>query len=139
MNLLHLHPMIVHFPIALALVALLFDLGAYYFKKDWLNKTAVTLIVLAALGAIVAILSGFFFTKPVAGLAATLRSEHIMYAILSTVFLVIASVIGLIALLKYNYHTKLQYTFTIFMLLAAVCISLTGMIGGSIVYDVWLF
>lgn len=139
MNITHLHPMLVHFPIALAAVALLFDLASYYFKKDWLNKAAVTLAVLATLGAGAALLSGFFFTKPVAGLAAILKEKHVLYAIISTVMLAIASITGLIALLKYDYQTKLKYLFTLFMILAAIGISMTGMVGGSIVYDVWLF
>ncbi|MEG2065020.1 MAG: hypothetical protein RRY23_07765, partial [Alistipes sp.] len=40
------------------------------------NKAAVTLTVFAALGALAAVLSGFFLTKPVAGLAATLKADH---------------------------------------------------------------
>lgn len=141
MNLVHLHPMLVHFPIALALVALLFNLATYYFKQDWLNKGAVALTVLAALGAVAAILSGFFFTKPVAGLAATLKDEHVMYALASTLFLIVSSCIGLMIVLKPGKQgqTKSPHLFTLFLGLVAIFISLTGMKGGSIVYDVWLF
>lgn len=139
MSLTHLHPMLVHFPIALALVALLFNFGGYSFKKEWLNKAAVTLTILATLGAMAALLSGFFFTKPVAGLAATLKEEHVQYAVISTGLLSMASLLGLIALCKYNYQTKLKYAFTVLLILVAIGVSLTGMVGGSIVYDVWLF
>lgn len=139
MNITHLHPMLVHFPIALALTALLFDLGAYYFKKEWFNKTAISLTVLATLGAITALLSGFFLTKPVAGLAAVLKEEHTLYAVISTCLLIISSLIGLIALLKQKDQIRLKYAFTVSLILVAIGISLTGMIGGSIVYDVWLF
>ncbi|MEG1611176.1 MAG: DUF2231 domain-containing protein [Alistipes sp.] len=139
MNLLHLHPMLVHFPIALALVALVFDLAAYYFKHEWLNKAAVTLTLFAALGACAAIFSGVFLTKPVAGLAATLKDQHVMYAMVATVFLALSTLVGLISLLKYLHATKLRYLFTVCLLVAAIFISLTGMVGGSIVYDVWLF
>lgn len=139
MNLNHLHPMLVHFPIALALVALLFDVVNYKFKQDWLSKSAVVLVVLAALGAMAAILSGFFFTKPVAGFAAVLKDIHVLYAIVSTVFLVAASFTGLAIVCKINISSRVKYLFTLSLLLAAVGISLTGMKGGSIVYDVWLF
>ncbi|MEG1562786.1 MAG: DUF2231 domain-containing protein [Bacteroides sp.] len=139
MNLVHLHPMLVHFPIALALVALLFNLAAYYFKQEWLNKAAIALTVCAALGALISILSGIFFTKPVAGLAASLKEEHVTYALASTLFLVLSSFIGGKLFLKPSRQTKLHYAFTALLLLAAGCIALTGMKGGSIVYDVWLF
>lgn len=139
MNLIHLHPMLVHFPIALALVALLFDIANYKFKQDWLVKSAVTLTVLATLGALAAILSGLFFTKPTAGLADTLKGVHTLYAIVSTVFLLIASGVGLISFYKNKTLKQMKYVFTAALLLAAIGVSLTGMKGGSIVYDVWLF
>ena len=138
MSLTHLHPMLVHFPIALALVAFLFNIASYFIKKEWLNISSVTLSVLATLGAIAAILSGFLFTKPVAGLAASMKADHVMYAITSTVFLFIAAALGLVWILKET-KSKLAYWYTLFMLLSAIGISLTGMEGGSIVYDVWLF
>ncbi|MEG1547107.1 MAG: hypothetical protein RR371_07675, partial [Bacteroides sp.] len=103
------------------------------------NKAAVTLTVFAALGALAAVLSGFFLTKPVAGLAATLKADHVMYAMIATAFLIVAALTGLIALLKFNNQTKLRYLFSAFLLCAAAFISVTGMVGGSIVYDVWLF
>lgn len=139
MNLLHLHPMLVHFPIALALVALLFNLATYYFNKEWLDRASIALTVLAALGAVAAILSGFFFTKPVAGLAGTLKDIHVMYALISTVILIVAALVGLTIALKENSRNRLKYIFTLLLVLAAIGISLTGMKGGSIVYDVWLF
>lgn len=138
MTLIHLHPMLVHFPIALALVALLFDIANYTLKQDWLVKSARVLTILATLGAIAAILSGFFFTKPVAGLAGMLKEVHAFYAVISTVLLFIASCTGMMSFCKCN-SKWIKYTFTVSLLLAAIGISLTGMKGGSIVYDVWLF
>lgn len=139
MNLVHLHPMLVHFPIALALVALLFNVASYLIRKEWLNISSVALTVLAALGAVASVLSGFFFTKPVAGLAATMKDLHTMYALISTVLLLIAALIGIAYLMGKVTRAKLIYVYTVFMLLSAFGISLTGMEGGSIVYDVWLF
>ena len=139
MSLTHLHPMLVHFPIALALVAFLFNVASYFIKKEWLNISSVTLSVLATLGAIAAILSGFLFTKPVAGLAASMKADHVTYAITSTVFLLIATTVGLVWIMNKETKSKLVYLYTLFMLLSAIGISLTGMEGGSIVYDVWLF
>lgn len=139
MDLVHLHPMLVHFPIALALVAFLFNLASYFLNKEWLKTGSVALTVLATLGAIAAILSGVFFTKPVAGLAATMKDVHMMYAFISTSLLILAALAGLMFVIKKEKQPKMMYVYTLFLFLSAIGISLTGMEGGSIVYDVWLF
>ena len=139
MDLVHLHPMLVHFPIALALVAFLFNLASYFLNKEWLKTGSVALTVLATLGAIAAILSGVFFTKPVAGLAATMKDVHMMYAFISTFLLILAALAGLMFVIKKEKQPKMMYVYTLFLFLSAIGISLTGMEGGSIVYDVWLF
>lgn len=131
--------MLVHFPIALTLVALLFNVATYFIKKEWLRIGSVALTVLGAMGAVAAILSGLFLTKPVAGLAATMKDTHVMYASASTVLLLIAAVIGLFTVLSKKQDRRIGYLYTLFLVLASICISLTGMVGGSIVYDVWLF
>ncbi len=55
----NVHPMIVHFPIALLIVALLFDLAALVVKQhNWLQKSAAILYIAGALFVVVAFLSG---------------------------------------------------------------------------------
>jgi uncharacterized membrane protein len=53
-----LHPAIIHFPIALGLVALLFELLARHPRARNLEAAAGLLIALAALGSVAAVLSG---------------------------------------------------------------------------------
>lgn len=55
----NIHPLIVHFPIASILIAILFDLAATILKKqNWLRYSAFGLYAISALGAITALLSG---------------------------------------------------------------------------------
>lgn len=55
----NLHPAIVHFPIALATVALLFDVAGPFLKKhDWLDRAAASLWILAGIGAFFAMETG---------------------------------------------------------------------------------
>lgn len=57
-NTLTIHPLFVHFPIALTLVALLFEGWYWVQRKDHLRQSATSLIYLAALAAVVTVLTG---------------------------------------------------------------------------------
>jgi uncharacterized membrane protein len=52
------HPLIIHFPIVLWLVAVFFDLISLIFKEAWTRKTAMALYGLGAISAYAAFLSG---------------------------------------------------------------------------------
>lgn len=55
----NLHPAVVHFPIALLIVAVVTDLAALVLRRRaWIERTAVTLVVMGAAGAWVAVLTG---------------------------------------------------------------------------------
>ncbi|WP_422008012.1 DUF2231 domain-containing protein [Roseivirga pacifica] len=54
----NIHPMIIHFPIVLWLVAVFFDLFFLIKPNEWLRKTTMIMYVLGALAAFAAYLSG---------------------------------------------------------------------------------
>ncbi|MEP2774010.1 MAG: DUF2231 domain-containing protein [Fulvivirga sp.] len=54
----NIHPMIIHFPIVLWLVAVLVDLASLFLPKSWLRNMTITLYVLGAVSAVAAYLSG---------------------------------------------------------------------------------
>ena len=54
----HLHPMIVHFPIALLIIGFLFDLTGAIFNKVFFSKAGFYLLILGTLGVIAAFISG---------------------------------------------------------------------------------
>lgn len=54
----NIHPLIIHFPIALWLVAVLFDFLSLLKSENWLRNTALSLYGLAAISAFAAYLSG---------------------------------------------------------------------------------
>ncbi len=58
-NLLNIHPLFVHFPIALILSALLFEVLSLSLKKDQLRNTATALIYLSMLAALAAVVTGY--------------------------------------------------------------------------------
>jgi len=53
-----IHPMLVHFPIALLIVGFLAELAGLLLRKDWLARAALLLLVLGTLGAVSAVLTG---------------------------------------------------------------------------------
>jgi uncharacterized membrane protein len=54
----NIHPMIIHFPIVLWIIAVLADLACLFVQKNWLRNMAMALYVLGALGGLGAYLSG---------------------------------------------------------------------------------
>lgn len=53
-----IHPMVVHFPIALLLASLLFDLLALRWREEECRATSLSLLALGVLAAVVALLTG---------------------------------------------------------------------------------
>ncbi len=53
-----IHPMVVHFPIALLLASLLFDLAALRWRGEEFRSTSLSLLALGVLAALAALLTG---------------------------------------------------------------------------------
>ena len=54
----HIHPMIVHFPIALLIVGFLADAAGIFLKKEFFSKAGFYLLIFGTLGVAAAYLSG---------------------------------------------------------------------------------
>jgi uncharacterized membrane protein len=55
----NIHPLVVHFPIALLVIAVLFDAARIYFKEEsWLQKMVLALYATGSAGLIAAFWSG---------------------------------------------------------------------------------
>lgn len=53
-----IHPMVVHFPIALLIVGFLVELAGRLLRRPWLGHAALLLLILGALGAVAAARTG---------------------------------------------------------------------------------
>lgn len=85
----NLHPFIVHFPIALLVVAVLFDAALLFFKKQsWLHKTVLALYTTGTLGLIAAFLSGrqAVDTVSVTGDAIAIVTSHEDWALYTLIY-----------------------------------------------------
>src|ERR1035438_10099806 len=88
----HLHPMVVHFPVALIIVGFAADFFALFLKKEtWLEKAGFWLMLLGCLAAIVAFCTGYFFTSEMDGDPGIVRHRHELFAIFTLISISLAT------------------------------------------------
>ena len=130
-----LHPLVIHFPIALLLSALLVDLLALAFKRPGWHRIALWNLTLGALGAGAAVLSG----RQAAAIAkhsfeiweVMERHEHLGYATLS-----LSALLAVYRWWKQDQLTGRARLVTIIgMLILATTISVGAYLGGRMVYE----
>lgn len=132
----HIHPMLVHFPIALVAFGFLADAVSLFYKKEaCLSKTGFYLLVIGTLAAIVTWLSGFIFTSDMSGAAGTMRETHELFASITVGLLLITSVFRIILQVKNVQTPGLKWIAFALYGLAAICVTITGFYGGTLVYS----
>ena len=132
----HLHPMMVHFPIALIAVGFIADLLNLFTKKEpCLSKIGYYLEILGMAGAIVAWGTGYFLTSPMEGEAGLMRDKHELFATITLVTIVIATIARIILNYIGTENTKFKYIPLFLYFLAFLFVSYTGFLGGTLVME----
>ena len=132
----HVHPMLVHFPIALVIFGFIAELSLLIFKKGtWLSKTGYYLLLTGTLLSIFALLSGELFTATLSGAAGEVKERHELLAWITVVLLIITSVFRIILNAGRQEKEYLRILAFIMYGLAAFSVSLTGFYGGILVYS----
>ncbi len=128
----HLHPMVVHFPIALFLMALVLDILSFIAKKETFHHSALTLYVIAALMTPLVVRTGILEATKI-GLSHPLLDEHRTFAIR----LMWTSIMSLPLLwfIKKEAAKYFRITFLIFLIATAVLVSLGADKGGRMVFE----
>jgi uncharacterized membrane protein len=135
----HLHPMLVHFPIAIVMIGFLAELAFLFFKKEVsLGKMGYYLLIAGTLAALAAWLTGNFFTSEMDGAAGKIRETHELFATITLILLLVTSVLRTILLVFKNESSSLKALAFLLYALAAVTVSITGYLGGSLVYNYML-
>lgn len=131
-----LHPMIVHFPIALLIVGLLFDAIGLFAKNEFYSKAAFYLLILGTLGVIAAYFSGNAAGEGISE-EGTLKQAielHEDAASLTLWLMVLASAARIVMMLIKKYTGAFKYfTFGLF-LIGVLSIARTGFYGGELVF-----
>ncbi len=132
----HLHPMIVHFPIALLIIGFLFDLSGAFFNKDFFSKAGFYLLILGTAGVIAAYFSGNIAGDGVSEVGALKQAleNHEAAAELSLWLMVIASVVRIGIVLLKKYSGIFKWTAIILFFAGILSIARTGFYGGELVF-----
>ena len=132
----HIHPMIVHFPIALLIVGFLFDLIGVFVKKDFFSKAGFYLLILGTLGVIAAYFSGDLAGDGISEVGALKQAleTHESAALLSLWIMVIASVVR-IGFVAFKKHTAIfKWVALSLFFIGVLSIARTGYYGGELVF-----
>lgn len=133
-----LHPLLVHFPIALLVVVALFDLVALAFPRAELARTSLYLSAAAAIGAVAAYFSGEAAEEPVehlAGIAHVLERHEDLGKLLVMAALGALVLRAVVYARRWHEPVAGRSLVAVLGLALAVLVGLTGHAGGQLVYD----
>jgi uncharacterized membrane protein len=136
----HLHPLIVHFPIALITVGFIAEVASLFFKSEkCLSKTGFYLMVLGSIAAIAAWSTGHFFTEePTQGEILKVFIRHKTGALVTMILIISGTIFRIWLMVKNKEKTRLKWIAFGFYLLAFFAVTFTGFMGGLMVYNFML-
>ena len=98
----HLHPMTVHFPIAIIMLGFFVDALSMLFnkKEPCLSKFGFWLMILGTLAAILGYLTGEFFSENLTGKLGELKETHELFAKTAMFIMIAASALRIFLVIK---------------------------------------
>jgi uncharacterized membrane protein len=135
-DLTHIHPMIVHFPIALLIVGFLADVTGLITKKEFFYKSGFYLLILGTLGVIAGYLSGEYAGDGVieAGALGQALELHEAAAELSLWLMLGTALVRIAAVFLKKYDGPIKIFATLLFLAGVISIARTGYYGGELVF-----
>lgn len=131
----HLHAMIVHFPVALVLVAFFTEVLGLILKKEFYQQATFYILILAALGAIVAYLTGDAAGDGMDGGSLLQAMEAHEEAAAFTLWFTLAAAVAKSALYILKKEIQwLKILAFVLLLAAAGGVARTGYLGGQLVF-----
>jgi len=132
-----IHPIVVHFPIALILAGFFTEVLSLFFKGEkWLSKAAFYLMVLGTLGAITSWGTGQLFTEePMEGEIVKVFHNHETGAFITMILMIIGTGFRSWLVIQKKEETNLKWIAFGFYFLASATVAFTGFMGGKMVYE----
>jgi uncharacterized membrane protein len=133
----HLHPMIVHFPIALITAGFIAEVASLFIRKEkCLSKTGFYLMILGSLAAIAGWATGHLFTEaPTQGEILNVFLRHKTGALITMVLIIAGTLFRIWLIIQKKEDTPLKWVVFCFYLLAFLAVTFTGYMGGTMVYN----
>lgn len=133
----HLHPMLVHFPIALITIGFFADVLSLFFnkKEPCLSKVGFYLMIVGTLGAVAAFLSGEFLTHEYKGVLGELKERHELFCKITMYVMIAASLIRIYLVWKKKSNGGLKWLVFGLFFVATVSVGYSGLLGGTMVYN----
>ena len=132
------HPLVIHFPIALLLVAAFADLVALPFgRPKWLTPAVTALFALGSAGAIVACLTGqqALDTVLMPGMAHPIVQAHRKWAIATTIYFTVLTLIRVGVAFRAPLALRYRLALLIAALVGVAGLQQTAERGGRLVYE----
>lgn len=134
----NVHPLVIHFPIALLAVAVLGDLVRLAFtESSWLNNSVVTGYILGTIGLIFAFVTGrnAAATVEVTGEAFSVLASHENWALATMIFFLIFTTLRLTAAWVQQDHQRPVLAVLVGLgFIGMIMVWITGDRGGELVY-----
>lgn len=132
----HLHPMIVHFPIALLIVGFLSEIAGLILKKNFFSNAAFYLLILGTVGVIAAYLSGEYAGDGIVetGTLKQALETHEDAALLSLWLMVGTAIVRIAFVLVKKYQGILKWLSFALFFIGVLSIARTGYYGGNLVF-----
>jgi uncharacterized membrane protein len=133
----HLHPMIVHFPVALIAAGFLAEVVSLFFKSEkCLSKCGFYLLILGTVSAIAAWSTGqLFTTEPTQGAITGIFEKHETGALITMILMILSSAFRIFLIYKKKEETSLKWIAFGLFCLTFIAVTYTGHMGGTMVYD----
>jgi uncharacterized membrane protein len=131
----HFHAMVIHFPIALIMAGFLSEIISLFSKKEFFRHASIYLLLLGALGASVAYISGSYAGEGIEEGPLKIPMElHEQAAGITLWLAIIAALFNVILyFLKYDRRWT-KWVFIILITALAGSVTTTGYLGGQLVY-----
>jgi uncharacterized membrane protein len=131
------HPAIIHFPIALSLVAILFEFLARHPRARRLEPSAALLMVLAALGSVAAVLSGqaAHDEAVVPPAVVPLIERHEQIGEIAMWLLLVVAAVRLVLAWRGWFTGIVPWAYLALAAAAAGVVGYNGYLGGKMVFD----
>ncbi|MGD8305633.1 MAG: hypothetical protein PVF17_03180 [Ignavibacteria bacterium] len=131
-----LHPKVVHFPIALLMISVLFDVVGILSKKEYFHKSAHLLLLLGVLGSFAAAFTGnqaFSSYKFWNNSSGELMSNHELYANITIWYFTLILFLRTFLVLRKKYFTPVKYIIIVLGIVGCYFLFQTSEYGGKLV------